>query len=303
MGIRRSMIWLVCLGLLSVLAPARADGNYPSLRQSHDPTLQKLLDSAIARLHLQSPARKQDLAVALVDMRDPARPRVADVNGDEMMYAASLPKIGILLAAFVEIQRGSMQFSSRLRQSLTDMIRFSSNEAATRVMNLVGKNRVNEILASAPYRLYDPAANGGLWVGKEYGKSPAFRRDPLHHISHGATAMQVARFYYMLETGQLLPPTLTASMKEILSHPGIKHKFVKGLTGRDVTLFRKSGTWHEWHADSALVETPEGNYILVGLVQDTRGGDWLAQLAPAVDDLLHPQRVASSRGPTAPVAR
>ena len=72
---------------------------------------------------------------------------------------------------------------------------------------------------------------GGLWVGKEYGKSPAYQRDPLHNISHGATALQTARFYYLLETGRLVGPKLSREMKRMLGKPGIEHKFVKGLFG------------------------------------------------------------------------
>ena len=90
----------------------------------------------------------------------------------------------------------------------------------------VGKERLLEILQSDLYHLYDPDVNGGLWIGKEYGKSSAYKRDPLHNLSHGATPMQAARFYYLLETGQLCNPKLTAEMKDMLGNPGINHKFV-----------------------------------------------------------------------------
>ena len=132
------------------------------------------------------------------------KPRVAAVNGNTMIYAASVPKIAILLGAFVEIREGHMALDDATRNSLTDMIRLSSNQEATRMLNRVGKERLLEILQSEEFDLYDPEAGGGLWIGKEYGKSPAFQRDPLHNLSHGATAMQVARFYYLLETGQLV---------------------------------------------------------------------------------------------------
>jgi beta-lactamase class A len=280
-------------------APAVA-GQLPKptpLRSVHDAALQDKLNGIIHDLGLEGAVREHKLAVALVDVRDVEKPEAAQVNGDEMLYAASLPKIGILLAAFVEIQNGNLKLDDNLRQSLTRMIRFSSNADATRVLNLVGKRRVNQILQSDPYRLYDPRYNGGLWVGKEYGKNPAFERDPLHHISHGATAMQVARFYYLLETGQLVNPRLTAEMKQILSHPGIHHKFVAALDGRDVSILRKSGTWRNYHADSALVEGKKTRYILVGLVQDAAGGAWLTRLAAAVDR----QMLADSRGPLPPV--
>ena len=272
---------------------ASAD-SYPQLFDSHDDNLQLLLDTTVRKLGLMDAVHRKDLAVALVDLSHPHHPRVADLNGNEMMYAASLPKIGILLAALYEVEQGRLTLTRWLHQTLVKMIRFSSNSDASRVMEIVGKSRVNEILESKPFKLYDPSHNGGIWVGKEYAKAPAFQRDPLHNISHGATTLQVARFYYLLETGQLLTPGLNAEMKEILSKPGIRHKFVKGLAGRNASLFRKSGTWQQWHADSALVETPGGTFIIVALASDPRGGDWLTRLAPAVYDAMQTRRVAAA---------
>jgi len=266
--------------------------DYPSLRSSSDPQLQSILAATLNRIGLDKAVARDKLAVALVDISDPRHPRLAEVNGDNMMYAASLPKIGILLAAMHEVETGNLRYSNGLRRSLTDMIRVSSNVEATRVMNLVGKRRVNEILALPKFRLYDEAANGGIWVGKEYGKRPAFQRDPLHNISHGATALQVARFYYLLDSGQLLTPRLNAAVKETLSRPAIMHKFVKGLRNRDVTIYRKSGTWHDWHADSAMIETARGKYILVGLVEDRRGSRWLVKIAGALHDAMYPPHIA-----------
>jgi len=61
------------------------------------------------------------------------------LNGHDMVYAASLPKIAILLGAFVEAERGD---SRRHRAPCRDdhMIRFSSNEDATRVLKWVGED-------------------------------------------------------------------------------------------------------------------------------------------------------------------
>jgi beta-lactamase class A len=137
--------------------------------------------------------------------------------------------------------------------------------------------------------------NGGLWVGKEYAQGAAFERDPLHHLSHGATAMQVARFYYMLESGELVNRKLSREMKRMLGNPGIHHKFVRGLADRPgVKIYRKSGSWQQWHADSALVEALGHTYIIVALAEDPRGGEWLAAIAPRLHDLIVPTRVAAN---------
>ncbi len=264
------------------------------LREAFDPGLQSRLERVLRRLDLDGAVRGGRLAVALADITDLAEPRLAAVNGDRMLYAASLPKIAILLGAFVEVERGRLTLDDEVRRSLTDMVRVSSNVEATRMLNRVGKRNLIQILRSNRFRLYDPAANGGLWVGKEYGKSPAYWRDPLHNISHGATALQTARFYYMLETGQLVNKRLSREMKRMLGNPGINHKFVKGLSQyRGVRIFRKSGSWNRWHSDSAIVEDSGHRYILVALAEAANGGRWLEEIARNVHPLVVPRRLAS----------
>jgi len=68
-----------------------------------DRELEAQVDAALVQLGLDDDARRKRLAVALVDLSDPERPRVASVNPDTMMYAASLPKIAVLLGAFEKI--------------------------------------------------------------------------------------------------------------------------------------------------------------------------------------------------------
>lgn len=283
---------LTCLSLLLLFAlPVKAEPIYPSLESCADSDLQQRLEKSLARLKLDRAAAGGELAVALVDITDPAAPRLAMVNGDRMMYAASLPKIAILFGAFERIARDELTFDGRLRAALTNMIRFSSNRAATEVLNLVGKPFLARLLQSPAYRLYDPDRGGGLWVGKDYGKAPAWQRDPLHHLSHGATAFQVARFYYLLETGRLVSPEMSREMKQILGNPGIRHKFVKGLaqTSPDARIYRKSGTWGEYHADSAIVEHDGRRYIAVALARSAAGGQWMSSLIVALDGIIcHP---------------
>jgi beta-lactamase class A len=267
----------------------------PSLWKSFDSSLQRQLNNTLTKLGLNKAVSNKKLSVALVDITRLDKPRVAAVNGDEMQYAASLPKIAILLGAFVEIEQGEMKLDTDTRESLTRMIRVSSNADATHMLNRVGKQRLLGILQSRKYDLYDPKVNGGLWVGKEYGKSAAYQRDPLHNLSHGATAMQTARFYYMLETGKLVGPRLTREMKSMLGNPGIHHKFVKGLADYpDAKIYRKSGSWRQWHADSAIVEAEGHKYIIVALAESPSGGAWLSSLVKPIHQFMVPTRLAST---------
>jgi beta-lactamase class A len=258
------------------------------LIETCDPKLQKGLYQCLVSLNLDKAVDRKSLSIVLVDITDASFPRMAYVNPNEMMYAASLPKIAILLGAFERINNGEMALNAATQDKLALMIRNSSNHAATEILNMVGKSYLADLLQSPRYRLYDPERNGGLWVGKAYGKTPAWKRDPLHNLSHGATALQVARFYYLLETGQLVSPELSMLMKSILADPALEHKFVKGLKiiQPDSEIYRKSGTWGPYHSDSAIVEHHGRRYIAVALAESPHGGRWLSDLIVELDKLI-----------------
>jgi len=274
---------------LILAVPTFAQREPADLMQSCDPALQKGLERCLIALRLDQAAQRKDLSIVLVDITDPAWPRMAHINPNEMMYAASLPKIAILLGAFERIATGEMTLDDETHTKLALMIRNSSNQAATEILNQVGKSYLADLLQSPRYRLYDPQRNGGLWVGKAYSKSGAWKRDPLHNLSHGATALQVARFYYMLQTGQLVSPAYSQEMKAILADPAIKHKFVKGMESKHPgsRIYRKSGTWKQYHSDSAIIEHDGRRYIAVALAKSPLGGKWLSQLIVAMDDLIY----------------
>ena len=282
-----SMVIAVLFAALTLPAFAAWADAYPLLRESIDPWLQAQLAQLVEAKGLKKAAGQQRLTLALVDITDLKKPRMAAVNGDVMKYAASLPKIAILLTAFVQIEEGKLALDAKLEADMTKMIRNSSNPAATRVLDLVGRDEVTQTLQAPRFLFYDPRYNGGIWVGKAYARDGAYQRDPLHQISHGITAIQVARFYYMLTTERLVGPALTVKMKAILSQPAIRHKFVQGLKDHpEARLYRKSGTWKNFHADSALVEYNEHAYIMVGLAEDPQGGKWLEMLAAPLQALV-----------------
>jgi beta-lactamase class A len=254
-----------------------------------DPDLEEDLARAIAQIGLEHPLHEKKLAIALVDTTDLAHPRVAALNGDTMLYAASLPKIAVMLGVFEKAAEGKLVIDDTTRGQLQRMIRRSSNPDATALMHKVGLDYIAHTLVSARYRLYDPFRNGGLWAGKDYAPVGAWRRDPIDNLSHGATPMQIARFFYLLQTGRLVNPRASSEMKELLGHSAIHHKFVRGLEVTDPTavVYRKSGTWGISHADGALVERRDGSsFIAAAIAEDPRGGEWLSQIIIQMNRLV-----------------
>ena len=267
---------------------ANAESPYPDLRASHSPELQKALDKAFNHRLFLAGIKKRKPSIVVVDVTDLRRPKAAWYNPNLMLYAASLPKIAIALGVIVEIDRGKIQLDAEVRNQLIRMIRYSSNQDATALLRRVGMDRLAEILQDERYgKLYDPAYGGGLWVGKEYGKASARRRDPLNGISHGASAMQAARFYYGAMTGTIIDIKYLPLLREIFSKPAIKHKFVKGLEGRDdVEIFRKSGTWRDYHADSGIVARKDLTYIAVYIDHHPKADRGAVKKIQKVDDVM-----------------
>ena len=231
---------------------------------------------------------QKKLAIGLVLLNDTSNIKFARINGNNIMYAASLPKIAILLAAMDALEKGEIRETEQLHSDMKNMIARSDNDAATRIMDLLGFEKIEKVLTDPKYLLYDEEQGGGLWVGKRYAKTGKRYPEPIKGISHAATVNQVCRFYYLLVNGQLVNFDRSSQMLSIMQDPELHHKFVNSLekVAPKAKLFRKSGSWHDFHADSILVWGPERRYILVALTEDPDGELILRDLALKVDNIL-----------------
>jgi len=286
---------LFLISLLLASAALAGDEDWKPLYDRVDPGLQARLQE---RLN-QNPdwsklVASRKMAIGLVDLSQPT-PRFAHVNGNQMMYAASLPKIAILLAAYASFEDGSLQETAAVHRELGYMIRVSSNSAASHLIEQVGMKKIQAVLRDPQYGFYDEKRGGGLWIGRLYAKKGPRVGDPINNISHGASATQVCRFFYLLASGRLISPERSEQMLSDLSDPKLHHKFVSQVEARapGARMFRKSGTWRQWHSDAIMVRgNLWRNYILVGLIEDENGETILRQVLPAVENLIAPPEYA-----------
>ncbi|MBU1095975.1 MAG: hypothetical protein CVV23_12145 [Ignavibacteriae bacterium HGW-Ignavibacteriae-2] len=261
-----------------------------SLRNVVDLRLQRIFENKI-KLHpkWKSLISNKKMAVGLVDISDPYNVKFARMNGDEMMYAASLPKIAVLLASFDSIEKGELEPTEDIMNDLRIMISQSNNQASTRMIDRLGYKKIESVLTDPKYDLYDEDYGGGLWVGKRYAKDGPRYPDPLQGLSHAATVTQVCRFYYLLAFGNLVNFERSEEMLEIMSDPELHHKFVNTLEklAPDAKLYRKSGSWQSYHSDSILVwDNGWRRYILVALIDDPNGEQICRDLVPVIEDVL-----------------
>ena len=236
--------------------------------------------------------KAKKMAVGVVDISDPYKIRFARVNGNEMMYAASLPKIAILLASQQSFEDGFLEETEDIQEDMKLMIAKSDNAASTRMIDRLGYKKIEEVLTDPRYNLYDEDFGGGLWVGKRYASDGPRYPDPILGLSHSATVSQVCRFYYLMAFGQLVSVERSAEMLDIMIDPKLHHKFVNSIEKIDpeAKLYRKSGTWQNYHSDSILVWGDEWRkYILVALVEDEKGETIIRNLLPQIEAILKPK--------------
>jgi beta-lactamase class A len=262
---------------------------FKSLSNCKNPALETRLAKKLkANPEWNKLIKQKKLAVSLVDLSDTCAVRYAEVNGNVMMYAASLPKIAILLAAMDAIEKGELEESDKVALDMKLMISKSDNQASTRMIDRLGYQKISDVLTDRKYNLYDKTQGGGLWVGKRYAAGGKKNPDPMQGLSHAATARQVARFYHMLAFGQLVTKERSEQMLEILVDPALHHKFVNTYEriAPKARLFRKSGSWSVFHSDSIMVWGPERQYILVALVEDANGESIIRKIGSSVDEVI-----------------
>jgi beta-lactamase class A len=300
-------LWVISLAFLAVVTgganlegaasptlPLRVpEADWRPLEQRGDRGLQAKLDQALRQGKSWRELIDQGkMAVGLVDLQDPESPRFAQVNGDIMMYAASLPKIAILLAAFQGFEDGSLKETPQIQAELIEMIRRSDNIAAAQMVGRIGLTKIERVILERRYRFYDTRQGGGLWVGSSFGRDGQVNPEPLKGLLQAATVHQVCRFYYLLAYGKLINPERSRQMLKILAFPDLHDKFVSRLEHAVPPnyLYRKSGEFRIWYSDSILVwDRTWRRYILASLVEHQQGEEILRQLLPLVEDILRPR--------------
>ncbi len=266
--------------------PACQPVNYNSLLQPSE-ALRTQLETALRQRQFDAYLEAEKLAVSLVDLSHNPPHAYAGLNDDRMMYAASLPKIAILLANMNAVAGNRIAWDRELALRLKLMITASSNSDASWATHRVGLQAIADAMQAREYCFYE-AGRGGLWMGKPYAKGGPVLREPLRQLSHAATTRQTARFYALLDAGKLISPHWSQRMLELMSPPLHNHKFVGGIghAGGVEYRARKSGTWGNFHSDSVLIQHYAKRFILVALSELDGGENILREVAHIAHEII-----------------
>lgn len=283
-----SLLFFISTALAQPRLPLERDSVIPLLELQDDQLRDILKDELCANRNWKKLIDSKRLSVGLVDLSDLDNIKYAGLNDNFMMYAASLPKIAILLAAMDAMEKDEIPETSEVIKDLNLMIRRSNNAASTRMIDRLGYEKIEAVLREANYKFYDESVGGGLWVGKRYAAGGRRYPDPLKGLSHAATTWQVCNFYYLLVMGQLVSPERSGQMLHIMADPALHHKFVNTLDeiAPKARIYRKSGSWRNFHSDSALVWGPKRRYIIVVLLDDSFGEQIIRRIVRPLERVI-----------------
>ena len=296
-GMLRSIPWVVLSAVtLGLFHPARSPAaeKLPALIPSL--ALQALLKSAVEKTvhQFKSAALRSDqLAVTLIDLRQPARLLHASLRGKILIYPASVIKLFYLAAAHRWIEDARLADTPELQRALRDMIVDSSNDATHYVIDLLTgttsgpeipeaeiqdwwdkRNAVTRYFTSLGYTGIN--ASKKPWSDGPYGReSQAIRRfEPKRNwLSTDATA----RLFAEIALERCVSPARSRAMLTLLARdprttdpdPDHQAKFTGPILPTGAHLWSKAGWTSQPRHDATCVELPNGSrFVLVIFTTD-----------------------------------
>ncbi len=290
------LVALLVSVLVLILSPT-VPGQERNPADARAKQLEALVNDAV-RQTLAKFADKQlkpdQLAVTLVELRDPQHPVSASYRGDAQIYPASVVKLFYLVAAHRWLENGKLQDTDELRRALRDMIVQSYNEATHYIVDLLTdttsgpelspdelkkwvdkRNAVNRYFASLGYTNIN--VNKKPWCEGPYGRETqagkAFK--PSRNL---LTTDATARLMTEIVTGKAVSAKRCAEMMELMKRdPFAKSDDpddqARGFTGPALPpgakLWSKAGWTSGTRHDAAYIELPDGaKFVLVTFTTD-----------------------------------
>lgn len=287
--LRTPISLVLLLNLALVQSSLSAPGAPAEIRPY--PRIQGIVDRAVSQTLKQFAAKKlepNELAVTLVDLRDPAKPGQGSHRGNEQIYPASVIKLFYLVAAHRWLEDGKLADTEELRRAMRDMIVDSYNEATGYIVDLLTettsgpelspadmevwydkRNAVNRYFTSLGFQNIN--VNRKPWCEGPYGREK--QSVNLHKPNHRnwLTTDATARLLTAIATGRSVTPERSRQMMDLLMRDPFNPKAEsqsREYTGKALPegakLWSKAGWTSETRHDAAYVELPDGNrFVLV----------------------------------------
>ena len=265
-----------------LFAPAMFAQNVP---------LQEIADAAVrSTLTRFAPdkLKPDEIALTLVDLREPGRPGRASVRGGEMIYPASVIKLCYLAATHRWMEDGRLVDTPEVRRAMKDMIVDSSNDATHYLIDLLTGTTSGPELPDAEIRVWFDRRNAvtryfaelgytGVYAHKKpWGDGPYGRESQAIRLfepkRNMLTTDDTARLIVEIVGGKCVTPARSREMLELMrrdpeaatADPDDQAKFSGPALPAGTRLWSKAGWTSQTRHDAIYAELPGGaRFVLV----------------------------------------
>ena len=318
----RALLVLLVIGLVSAGAAAQRSrdkiemvkpANYTAPAFGRSDALQTLLTSAVGEVTAKHSFKPGELAATLIDLRDPNKLLIADVNGEARLYTASVVKMFYMAALHRQLEDGKITSTKEMERGLRDMIVDSSNDATGYILDVLTdtssgaelpqkefelwqykRNRVNRFFASLGYQNIN--INQKTFCEDAYGieqQSRAYKGQNRNMLTTNATARLMAEIALRRFVNEQRSNAMLDLMSRDWSKPSDDPDSQavaftgKALIDNKMTgtkLWSKAGWTSRSRHDAAYVETPDGlKFVLVVFTENhANERDAIPQIATLV---------------------
>jgi hypothetical protein len=291
----------------SRIAGAEAAPTAPLPSPGLDQLVNRAVQTAVGHFAAEK-LKAEQLAVTLIDLRNPTRPERASFRGDVAIYPASVVKLFYLAATERWLEDRRLTDTPELHRALHDMIVDSSNDATSYVVDLLTgttsgpelpdaelkvwferREVVNRYFAGLGYTGIN--VNKKPWGDGPYGRetqaSQAFDRK-----RNALTTEATARLLTEIATGRCVTPGRSTAMMQLLSRdptstnpdPDNQAKFIGAALPAGAKLWSKAGWTSHTRHDAAYIELPGGaRFVLVVFTTDHADNH---EIVPAIAEVV-----------------
>jgi beta-lactamase class A len=276
--------------------------DYVSPTFESSPALQSVLANAVNEVTAAHNFKPGEMAATVIDLRDPKKLLIADVNGEARLYTASVVKAFYMAALHRQLEDGKITLTKEMERGLRDMIVDSSNEATQYILDVLTdtssgaelpekefeswqykRNRVNRFFASMGYQNIN--INQKTFCEDAYGieqQSRAYKGQNRNMLTTNATARLMAeialrRFVNVQRSNAMLDlmardwtkPSSDADNQAV----GFSGKALIDNKVDGAKLWSKAGWTSKSRHDAAYIETPDGLKFVIVVFTENHAND------------------------------
>ena len=309
--IPRAVLVLLALGLASasVMAQHSRDkieivkpASYAAPAFERSEPLQNVLKSAVDEVTTKFSFKPGEMAATVIDLRDPNKLLIADVNGESRLYTASVVKMFYMAALHRQLEDGKIMLTKEMERGLRDMIVDSSNDATGYMLDVLTdtssggelpekefelwqhkRNRVNRFFASLGYQNIN--INQKTFCEDAYGieqQSRAYKGQNRNMLTTNATARLMAE----IALRRFVNEQRSNAMLELMSRDWSKptkdtDSQAVAFTGKALIynhmtgtkLWSKAGWTSKSRHDAAYIETPDGLKFVITIFTENHANE------------------------------